>query len=46
MAADISPMDILSHIPVMAEEASCPYVFVTSKVRLPLANLGLSVPGC
>ena len=38
MAADISPMDILTHIPLLAEEASCPYVFVTSKDLLGQAS--------
>ncbi|KAA1466375.1 L30e-like protein [Dentipellis sp. KUC8613] len=34
LAADISPMDIISHLPVMCEEAEIPYVFVTSKEEL------------
>lgn len=38
MAADISPMDILTHIPLLAEECSCPYVFVTSKELLGQAS--------
>ena len=38
MAADISPMDILTHIPLLAEESSCPYVFVTSKELLGQAS--------
>lgn len=38
MAADISPMDILSHIPVLAEESACPYIFVTSKELLGQAS--------
>ncbi|KAG8760561.1 snoRNA-binding protein, partial [Ceratobasidium sp. 428] len=31
LAADISPIDIISHLPVMAEDASIPYIFVASK---------------
>ena len=38
MAGDISPMDILTHIPLLAEESSCPYVFVTSKELLGQAS--------
>jgi len=26
LAADISPIDILTHIPLLAEEAACPYI--------------------
>ena len=38
MAADISPMDVLTHIPLLAEEANCPYIFVTSKELLGQAS--------
>ncbi|GAA6031365.1 hypothetical protein JCM8097_005625 [Rhodosporidiobolus ruineniae] len=38
LAADISPMDILTHIPMLAEEANCPYIWVTSKESLGLAS--------
>lgn len=34
MAGDITPMDIISHLPVLAEEASVPYIFVASKEEL------------
>ncbi|EGO01894.1 hypothetical protein SERLA73DRAFT_177491 [Serpula lacrymans var. lacrymans S7.3] len=34
LAADINPIDIISHLPLMAEEAQIPYVFVTSKEEL------------
>lgn len=34
LAADITPMDIISHLPVLSEEAGIPYVFVTSKEEL------------
>jgi ribosomal protein L7Ae-like RNA K-turn-binding protein len=26
LAGDISPIDILTHIPLLAEEAACPYI--------------------
>ncbi|BGP41812.1 snoRNA-binding protein [Rhodotorula kratochvilovae] len=38
LAADISPLDILTHIPLLAEEANCPYIWVTSKEQLGLAS--------
>ena len=38
MAADISPMDILTHIPVLSEDAGNPYVFVPSKELLGQAS--------
>uniref|UniRef100_A0A6B2LQX5 Ribosomal protein eL8/eL30/eS12/Gadd45 domain-containing protein n=1 Tax=Arcella intermedia TaxID=1963864 RepID=A0A6B2LQX5_9EUKA len=31
MAGDVSPIDIISHLPVVCEEAGIPYVFVPSK---------------
>jgi len=34
LAADISPIDIISHLPVLCEEASIPYIFVSSKDEL------------
>lgn len=34
LAADISPIDIISHLPVLSEDASIPYIFVTSKEEL------------
>lgn len=38
LAADISPIDIISHLPVMAEEAQIPYAFVPSKEELGQAS--------
>jgi len=34
LAADISPIDIISHLPVLSEEAQIPYVFIPSKEEL------------
>lgn len=34
LAADISPIDIIAHLPVLSEDASIPYVFVSSKDEL------------
>ena len=33
MAGDISPIDVISHLPVLCEDNDVPYVFVASKVR-------------
>lgn len=38
LAADISPIDIISHLPVLSEDASVPYVFVASKEELGRAS--------
>lgn len=32
LAANIAPVDVISHIPVLCEEKGIPYVFVSSKV--------------
>jgi H/ACA ribonucleoprotein complex subunit 2 len=32
IAGDISPIDVISHLPVFCEEQDVPYIFVTSKV--------------
>lgn len=38
LAGDISPIDVLSHIPVLCEESNVPYVFVRSKADLGAAG--------
>lgn len=38
LAADISPMDVISHIPVLCEDHNIPYVFVTSRADLGAAS--------
>ena len=38
LAGDISPVDILSHIPVLCEDTGNPYLFVTSKDALGAAS--------
>ena len=38
MAADITPIDIISHLPVLSEEAQIPYIFVGSKEELGQAS--------
>jgi H/ACA ribonucleoprotein complex subunit 2 len=34
IAADISPMDVISHIPVLCEDHNVPYVYVKSRAEL------------
>jgi H/ACA ribonucleoprotein complex subunit 2 len=34
LAGDISPIDVLSHIPILCEENDIPYIFVRSKSEL------------
>ena len=34
LAADITPIDIISHLPVLCEEAQIPYIFIPSKEEL------------
>lgn len=38
LAADINPIDIISHLPVLSEEAQIPYIFVASKEELGRAS--------
>lgn len=39
IAGDINPIDVITHVPVLCEEAEIPYVFVPSKEELGLAGL-------
>ncbi|KAI9845151.1 MAG: snoRNA-binding protein [Sclerophora amabilis] len=38
LAADISPMDVISHIPVLCEDHGFPYLYVTSRAELGAAG--------
>lgn len=38
LAADISPMDVISHIPVLCEDHNVPYIFVSSRADLGAAG--------
>ncbi|KAI0472625.1 L30e-like protein [Xylariaceae sp. FL0804] len=38
LAGDISPMDVISHIPVLCEDVGAPYVFVASRAELGAAG--------
>ena len=37
-AADVSPVDVISHLPVQCEEANIPYIFVRSRLELGAAS--------
>lgn len=34
IAGDISPLDVISHMPVLCEDSNVPYIFVPSKEQL------------
>ncbi|KAI9882137.1 MAG: hypothetical protein M1823_006114 [Watsoniomyces obsoletus] len=38
LAADISPMDVISHFPVLCEDHNVPYIFVRSRAELGVAG--------
>ena len=38
IAADISPMDVISHLPVLCEDHGIPYIYVTSRAELGAAS--------
>merc|ERR1711865_604445 len=38
IAGNISPMDVISHLPILCEEKSIPYIFVRSKEELGAAG--------
>ncbi|KAG8953664.1 snoRNA-binding protein [Tulasnella sp. 424] len=46
IAGDISPMDIISPLPVLAEDNAIPYIFVTSKEELARACLTKRPTSC
>jgi H/ACA ribonucleoprotein complex subunit 2 len=37
LAADVSPVDVISHIPVLCEENHIPYIYVRSRMELGIA---------
>merc|ERR1740121_535168 len=34
IAADISPIDVLSHLPILCEEKEVPYIYIKSRAEL------------
>jgi H/ACA ribonucleoprotein complex subunit 2 len=39
IAGDISPIDVITHVPILCEEAGVPYVYVHSKEELGAAGM-------
>ena len=37
LAADVTPADVISHIPVLCEDNGIPYIFVRSRLELGVA---------
>jgi len=37
IAADVSPVDVISHIPILCEDLEIPYIFVRSRLELGIA---------
>lgn len=37
IAADVTPVDVISHIPVLCEDRGIPYIFVRSRMELGVA---------
>lgn len=46
LAGDISPIDVLTHIPVVCEDGGVPYVYVPSKEELGAAALSKRPTSC
>uniref|UniRef100_K3WNU8 H/ACA ribonucleoprotein complex subunit 2 n=1 Tax=Globisporangium ultimum (strain ATCC 200006 / CBS 805.95 / DAOM BR144) TaxID=431595 RepID=K3WNU8_GLOUD len=46
IAGDISPIDVISHIPVLCEENDIPYLFTPSKVDLGASALSKRPTSC
>merc|ERR1712046_466135 len=46
IAGNISPMDVISHLPILCEENSVPYVYVRSKEELGAAALTKRPTSC
>merc|ERR1712086_902821 len=46
IAGNISPVDVISHLPILCEEKSIPYIFVRSKEELGAAALTKRPTSC
>jgi len=46
IAANISPIDVITHIPVLCEEKDIPYIYVNAKEELGLAALTKRSTSC
>jgi len=46
IAANISPIDVITHLPVLCEEKDIPYIYVSAKEELGLAALTKRSTSC
>ncbi|KAI9907769.1 hypothetical protein PsorP6_003339 [Peronosclerospora sorghi] len=46
IAGDISPVDVISHVPVLCEENDIPYIYTPSKVDLGASSLSKRPTSC
>ena len=46
LAGDISPIDVLSHMPVLCEDSNIPYIYVPSKAELGIAAATKRATSC
>ena len=46
LAGDVSPVDVIAHLPVLCEEQEIPYVFVSSKNELGASALSKRPTSC
>ncbi len=46
LAGDISPIDVLSHMPVLCEDAGIPYIYVPSKAELGISAATKRATSC
>ena len=46
LAGDISPVDVLTHIPIICEDLNIPYIYVPSKEDLGAAALSKRPTSC
>jgi H/ACA ribonucleoprotein complex subunit 2 len=46
IAGDVSPIDVITHVPILCEEAGIPYVYVPSKEDLGTASLTKRPTSC
>ena len=46
IAGDISPLDVIAHLPILCEDKGVPYIFVRSKDELGAAGLTKRPTSC
>lgn len=46
MAGDVSPVDVLSHVPLLCEENACPYIYIPSRNELGASSCTKKATSC